>query len=614
MFALRLMSQRTKVFLAALATIALVGVLAPFPAHAQPSAPSGDASGDSANAKVLRIGTDGFIDSFNPFTSFYLLPTNTFRYMYENLVQNDAKAGDPTPGLAEKWESDSEGKVWTYTIRAGMKWSDDQPLTAKDVAWTYNQMMEKSELAVANGGLVENFDTVEATDDTTLVITLKKPQAPVPGQEIPVVPEHVWSKVDKPGEFKNDKDTVGSGPFQLESYEANKSVTLKANPNFWRGAPKIDEIQYRYYTNSDAQVQAIRSGEVDFVTGLTPEQFKAVEGADNVETNVGKGRRYQGISINSGLADAKDKPFGTGNEALKDVKVRQAIRAGIDTETLRKQVMQDYAQPATSFIPAVFPKWALPADNPAISGFDVEKAKSLLDEAGWKEGSDGIREKDGKKLELRFLTDSNETIEANTAKFLEPWMKDIGIALKNESSDVDTVTERTTKGDYDMYFSGWSINSDPDYQLGLNTCGIRPDADGNGGTTQDGYCNPEFDKLYNQQHVELDEAKRIDQVHQALAVHYTDTPSVTLWYPNQLEAFRSDRFEGFGKQPADGGIIANQVGYWGYSSVAPVSAEQSDEGGGPGVGLWVGIGIAAIVVIGGGVYLMRRNKNADDRE
>ncbi|MBM6589427.1 ABC transporter substrate-binding protein [Brevibacterium sp. RIT 803] len=608
MFAQHKLRRRLGTCLAGLAAMALVGSMAAAPAQAETTEAADD-------AKVLRIATDGFIDSFNPFTSFYLMPTNTFKYMYENLVGNSAEDTQVSEGLATEWDTDSEGKVWTYKIRPDMKWSDGEPLTAKDVSWTYNQMMEKEELSVANGALVENFDKVETPDDQTVVITLKDPQANNPGQEIPVVPEHIWSKVDKPGEFKNDEKTVGSGPFQLESYEANKSVTLKANPNFWRGEPKLDEIQYRYYTNSDAQVQAIRSGEVDFITGLTPEQFKAIEGADNVETNVGNGRRFQGISINSGLADAEDKEFGTGNEALKDKKVRQAIRAGIDIDTLRDQVLQDYGQPATSFVPSVYETWALPKDDPAISGFDVEKAKKLLDDAGWKEGSDGIREKDGEKLQLRFLTDSDATVEQNTAKFLKPWMKDIGISLKNEASDVDTVSERTTKGDYDMYYSGWSLGPDPDYQLFINTCDSRPDADGNGGTSQDGYCNKDFDKLYQQQHVELDEGKRADLVHQALAQHYEDAASITLWYPNQLEAFRSDRFTGFTKQPSEGGIIANQVGYWGYSSVEPASAEDaSGEGGGMGAGGWIGIAVAAIVVIGGGGFLISRRKKSDDRE
>ena len=593
--------------LAGVAALALAGSLAAGPAQAATSeAPESE--------NVLRIATDGFIDSFNPFTSFYLVPTNTFRYMYENLVANDAEDGSVTEGLATDWSTDDDGKVWTYTIRPDMKWSDGEPLTSEDVAWTYNQMMDKEEMAVANGSLVENFDKVEAPDESTLVITLKEPQANNPGQEIPVVPEHVWSKIDEPGEFKNDEESVGSGPFQLESYEANKSITLKANPNFWRGEPELDEIQYRYYTNSDAQVQAIRSGEVDFISGLSPDQFTALEGADNVELNDGDGRRFNGISINPGIADADDNEFGTGHEALKDKRVRQAIRAGIDIETLRKQVMQDYAQPATSFIPSVYPTWALKDDDPVISGFDVDRAKKLLDEAGWEEGSDGIRTKDGQKLELRFLTDADEPIEQNTAKFLGPWMEDIGIDLKAESTDVDTVSERTTKGDYDMYFSAWSINPDPDYQLSINTCGQRPDADGNGGTSQDGWCSEEFDKLYRAQHVELDEAERAELVQEALAVHYEEAPSVTLWYPSQLEAIRSDRFTNFTKQPTDGGVIANQVGYWGYASAEPVGADEASSGGGLGVGGWVGIGAAAIVVLGGGGWLLSRRKSSDDRE
>ena len=130
--------------LAGVAALALAGSMAASPAQAATSpAPASD--------NVLRIATDGFIDSFNPFTSFYLVPTNTFRYMYENLVANDAKDGSVTEGLATEWNTDSEGKVWTYTIRPDMKWSDGEPLTAKDVAWTYNQMMENEEMAVANG-------------------------------------------------------------------------------------------------------------------------------------------------------------------------------------------------------------------------------------------------------------------------------------------------------------------------------------------------------------------------------------------------------------------------------------------------------------------------------
>ncbi|PMD04079.1 ABC transporter substrate-binding protein, partial [Brevibacterium paucivorans] len=144
-------------------------------------------------------------------------------------------------------------------------------------------------------------------------------------------------------------------------------ITLKANPNFWKGKPKVDTIQYTYYTNSDAMVQALRAGDVDFVTGLSPEQMKALENADNIETNVGESRRFTALGVNPGFETPEGEAYGTGNEALKDVKVRQALRLGIDMKTLREQVMQDYATEATSFVPESFEKWHLPKSDKIVS-------------------------------------------------------------------------------------------------------------------------------------------------------------------------------------------------------------------------------------------------------
>lgn len=596
----------------ALALTALTATSLTGPASASTEqAPAVAAEGGDAEESTMRIATSGQVDNFNPFTSIYLTPTAVNRYVYENLVQYDAKDFGPTEGLAESWDTSEDGKEWTYKIREGMQWSDGEDITADDVVYTYTQMMEDPAMGAANGSLVQNFDSVEAPDDYTVVVTLKEPQAPNPGVEIPVVPEHVWSAKDDPAGDDNDTEVVGSGPYTLESFEANQSITLKANPNFWRGAPKIDTIQYTYYTNSDAQVQALRAGDVDFVTGLSPEQLKALEGAEGVETNVGESRRFTALGINSGVETPEGEAYGTGHEALKDLKVRQALRQGIDTETLREQVMQDYATAATSFVPESFEQWHLPA-NDTMDSHDPEAAKSLLDEAGWTEGADGIREKDGEKLSLRLLTDAQDPTEQSIGEFLTPWLKNLGVELKVESTDPDTISDRTLVGDYDMYITGWSVTPDPEYQLSINTCASRPDAEGNGPTSQDGYCSEAFDELYKKQHTEFDEAKRIEYVHEALQQHYDDVAQITLWYPNQLEAYRSDRFTGFGLQPTDGGVIGNQSGYWGFLSAEPADGAGAGEGGGMSPIAWVGIGIA--VLAGAiGVPLALRRRKSDDR-
>lgn len=616
------MSIRTRVGVRRALTLAVAAALVALPvgaAHAQTpaglsvAADATPAPDTSASATTLRIATSGHVDSFNPFTSIYLLPTNLIRYMYENLVQNDQQDGSPTKGLADSWTTDDGGQKWTYTLQDGLKWSDGEPITSADVVYTYEQMLTVPALAVANGNLVSNFASVDAPDDKTVVITLKAPQAPNPGSEIPIVPKHVWEKIADPSTYANDSNVVGSGSFLIDSYSANQSITLKANPTFWRGAPKIDRLQYIYYTNSDAQVQALRAGEVDFVGSLTPTQFDALKGAPGITTHSGEGRRYASYSFNAGMKTRDGQSFGTGNPALADVKVRQAIRQGIDTKALLKNVLQDQGVPGTSFIPASFAKWTLPADDAVIKGYDPDAAKALLDADGWVAGADGIRAKDGNRLSLRLLVDASDVTEQSIAEYFVPWMKAIGIDIQVESTDDDTISTRSVKGDYDIYFTGWSVNPDPDYQLGINTCANLPtDVDGSGGTTQDGYCNPEFDKLYAQQRSELDEGKRQSIVHDMLAMNYEDAAQVVLWYANGLEAYRSDRFTNFSLQPEKDGIIANQAGYWGFLTVEPASG--GDAGGGVNVGLIVVGVIVALAVILAIVIAVTRRRRAGDRE
>jgi len=612
--------SRTRRALAVAAAAALIALPAGA-AHAQtPVAPAAlsvaSTSTPEADATTFRIATSGFVDTFNPFVSIYLLPTNTIRYVYEYLVQNSAEDGSPTKGLADDWEVEDDGMTWVYTLQDDLLWSDDEPITSADVVYTYEQMMTVPELSVANGNLVSNFESVEAPDDKTVVIRLKTPQAPNPGTEVPIVPKHIWEEIDDPATYANDADVVGSGPYVLESYSANQSITLRANPNFWQGAPKVDRIQYVYYTNSDAQVQALRAGEVDFVSGLTPTQFQALDGVEGITAHSGEGRRYHSISINVGTVTRDGQPYGTGNEALKDVNVRQALRLGTDTETLLDRVMEGRATLATSFIPSSFPKWALPADDDVIMSYDPEAAKAKLDEAGWVVGAGGIREKDGAPLQLRLLVDADDIIEQSISEYFVPWMEEIGVGITVESTDGDTISDRAVKADYDMYFSGWSVNPDPDYQLGINLCSTLPTGtDGSGGTSQDGYCNPEFDAMYAEQRSELDEEARQQIVHDMLAMNYADTAQIATWYPNSLEAYRSDRFDGFTLQPKDGGIIASQAGYWGFLTVEPVEASDgaaASDSGGVSTGLIVTGVVIGVIVIGAVIFvLVRRRKMAD---
>ena len=573
----------------------------------------------------MRAGVTQDLDSLNPFITITRVGTDLTRLTYEYLTTYDPKDYHPVPGLAEKWETSPDKLTWTYTIRSGAKWSDGQPVTAKDAAFTLNTMMTNKTAATANGNFVQGWDSVTAPDDRTLVIRTKEPRSTMLALDVPIVPEHVWSKVT---DFKAEPPTplVGDGPFIVDSYEPSQFIKLKANKDYWRGAPKIDELDFVYYKNVDAEVQALKKGEIDLMSRLVPAQYEALKNDPNIALNTGAGRRFNEVLINPGATSADNKPIGDGNPVLKDVNLRRAIAQAIDSKTIVEKVWGGYAKEASGYIPPGFAEFH--ADTTVK--FDPAAANKLLDDNGYKRGGDGTRtDKDGKPLKLRLLGKSETSPDEQASRYVTGWLKDVGIAVDVQLVDDQKVNDATTAANFDLAFSGWSANPDPDYVLSLQTCGARPNADGKGATPDSFLCDSEYDALYQQQLAETDRTKRIEIVKKMQQVLQDRATLVVIGYDNPLEAYRADRWAPFTTQPASGGVIMNQQGYWGYYSAAPgktdaktasadtnrATGSLNDTGG--NTGLIIGIIIGAIVVIGGIVLLatrMRRRGSADERE
>ncbi len=560
----------------------------------------------------MKVALVNEVDSLNPFTAILRSSTAIMMLQYESLVQFSADDNSVVPGMASKWETSEDGLTWTFTLPKGRKWSDGEPVTAKDAAWTYNGILENEPMQAANGGLVTNIASVTAKDDETLEIVLKEPQAPNPGAELPIVPEHVYGKEADPSKFANDKDGVGSGPFVVKSFKAGGSIELVANKNFWRGAPKIDGITEVTYKSTDAAVQALKTGEIDLIGDLVPAQFNALKGAKNITTSAGDGRRYQALGINPGAKDIDGKPMGDGAKVLQDVAVRQAIVMALDKKTLVEKVLDGKGAVGETEIPPVYPDYFGVAEDKKFP-FDPDAANAKLDAAGYKVGSDGIRlDKDGKPIKLRVMGRTSNPKHAQMGEFVKPWLKAIGIDTELQMVSDNQVNDDSTLGNYDMYFTGWGLSPDPDFQLSINTCTSLPNADGSGALTESNWCDPAFDALFKQQHTELDHDKRAQLVKDAWAIKYEQATNAVLYYEQFLEAYRSDRFDGFDKQPSKTGVIAGQNGYWGFYSAEPVS---SDSSGGGGFPMWATFVIIAVVLAGAGGFIAnRRRTSADDRE
>ena len=278
---------------------------------------------------------------------------------YDYLTGYSMTDMSPQPALATKWTTSPDGKTWTFTVRSGVKFSDGVPLTAADVAYTYNRVLHGTVEQSSWISYLQGVTKVTAPNATTVVMKLKKPSATLPLLPIPIVPEHVWKNVSEK-EVKtysaapsNGKPVVGSGPFRLVQGQGDGSTfKFEKNPNYWGGTPHIDEVLFQVYKNDDSAVQALIKGEVDFVEDITALEVKSLQGKAGITAHNGNSPGFDEIAFNSGSVDGKGNPIGNPNPAVLDPKFRHALGYALDLPTLIKKVYQGAGLPGDDDHPA----------------------------------------------------------------------------------------------------------------------------------------------------------------------------------------------------------------------------------------------------------------------
>jgi peptide/nickel transport system substrate-binding protein len=595
------------------------------------SASSSASPSGTAEPVVLTIGITQDIDSANPFTGIVAEAYEVYQLQYPTLLDYSAEDFSIVPGLAESWEESADKTTWTYKIRAGLAWSDGQPLTAKDVEYTFNRILNGEYEQTNFGSYTANITKVVATDDTTVVMTVDKPSPIMEKLAVYILPQHIWQDIDETEvqSYKNEgteaEPTVGAGPFVMVERQVGQFIRFKANENYWRGKPKVDEVVFRIYGNPDALGQALIKGEIDFADSMEANVWQSLQGKPGITT---VGATYSGfneLAFNVGAALDDGTPIGDGSPLLKDVKLRQAIGWAIDRQALVDKVLGGNGSAGSTIIPPIYSLLHTEPTNPVT--YDPEKAKQLLDAAGYTEGPDGIRQTaDGTKLSFRLFARSDSDNSVKSVEFIQGYLKAVGIETEVKAVSSDALTEIIGQGNFDMFEWGWVVEPDPNYQLSTFTCANRSYKDGGevlANLSDSFYCDEEYDALFEQQSLETDSAKRAEIVKQMQNKLFDDAPYIVTYYYDNLEAYRSDRFTGFVPQPAPEGSLLFQYGTWSYQNVEPVTAETGGEGEGSTsssssstVPLIVG-GVALIVVVGLVAFLLGRRKGGsseDDEE
>ncbi|PFN21119.1 ABC transporter substrate-binding protein [Bacillus cereus] len=448
---------------------------------------------------------------------------NVTSVIFASLVSTD-KQGKPIPELAEKWDVSSDQLTYTFHLRKDLKFSDGSPLTADDVAFTLTLLHDKayegevdiSQYAVKGGkeykeGKATSIEGIQVVDPQTIKITTEK----VNSQAIFVLGGTVLSKAYYGKDYKQNtsldylKELYGkplaAGPYKFEKYIPGQEVRFVANENYYAGKPKIPNFIYKI-TSGDTKLQLFQTGEIDHTSLGTGdevlEQAKALQFA-NIQIETAPSFSY--IYMNN------NKPY------LKDKKVRQALIYGLDRKKYVDTALKGYGTVAN--VPIHPTSWAYTEEGVNKYEYDKEKAKKLLDEAGWKVGSDGIREKDGQKLKLSYFGPSSAKDSDLLIPIAKENYKEIGVEFNPEFMDFNTMLSKVNKGDYDLASVSTPITGDPSETAGEYLSGVNEKSLG--------YKNEKVDELI-QKGIETVDIEKRKPIYKELYKELSDDPPVIL--------------------------------------------------------------------------------------
>ncbi len=593
---------------ALLALVALaLGLLGAATAQASSPEPSG-----SAAPLQLKIGWTVEPDNLNPFVGWQNQDYEIWSINYSFLF-GFGTTSKPTLDLASEFPTkengglSADGKVWTIHLKPGLKWSDGQALTASDVAFTYNYIVKNHmfNLALATQGIIG----AKALDPTTVQITCSRPKADMERVFIPIVPEHVWSKVSPKAattSFTNPVPIVGSGPFQVTEWVKGKYLRMTRNPYYYGTRPTLDELIFASYENPDTMTMDYKSGSLDAAWGIPVAQFRTLQSEPGTQAIAYHYYNWEYLNFN-----CYESPDSLGNPVLRDSTFRNALNYAVDRAKLCAIAFQGFAAPGTTILP---PKtWQDPDFHwqPSASeemGFDLAKAAQLLDAAGYPLKGGSRVDKSGKPIELRLYASTDNVSSQTEGKLITGWLKQLGIKVEFTVLDAGALNARiwnfegaTYKPDFDLYINSWLGYMDPGQTLLANTTQQI------GATNEPCWSNAEYDKLGEQQASQLDPLQRQQTIWRMQQIMYEQTPWIVVAYPDFFQAYNTSRWTGWtrvmdGNGPAF--FTAGNVDT--YVNLKPATA--SETAGAGSSSAWIVVAMIVVAVISLVAFLVVRRR------
>jgi len=458
-------------------------------------------------------------DTFNVYTSTLAIEDVFINSFYDTLFVEGLDYA-MHPKLATNWTISPDGTVWTVSIVQNATFSDNTPLTAEDVKYSYDlaSMSEIDHVQVVNDYTIEFYFNAPYVED----YVMRSIFANYYGK---VLPEHVWSKVSDPYSYRN-KEAIGSGPWILDTWVEGQYLTMKANPNYWGGRPNLDNVVFSFVPSLDTQVISLKSGSTDMIY-VDPSYVATLIGAPNINVTIIPQLRNNFIAFNLNRYPINVKEF------------RHALAYALDPNTLVHYVLFGFGTPGQQ-------GWVAPGDpifyNPDITKYpyDLTMANQILDNLGWKRGTDGIRSTtNGTRLQFDLLTPSETPTSIRIGEFIRDQFAQIGVKLNVVAMTTKTIISQEFSGEYSLSLMSWlSISVEPSVDMRWH---FLPGAFFN----VYGYDSSEFNKLFADYKVAPSFTEYRSKILQMQQVLSDDLPILTYAFTPSINAYRTDKFQGW---------------------------------------------------------------------
>ncbi len=527
-----------------LALAALGGVLA-----ACTQTGGGGTSGTTTGTGTgnLRVAIQQDVKNLNP-----LLNSNTTdgmiaRLMFEPLVSADDK-GDTVPMLAAEVPSlenkgiSKDGLTITYHLRKDAKWTDGVPVTSKDVKWSWQAIMNSKNNIISRHGY-DYVTSVDTPDDYTVIVHLKQKFAPFintffadSDQPYPVAPEHVLSKYSDINTIPfNGEPNVSDGPFKFVRWVHGDHIELAANDQFFMGKPGLRTIYIRVVPNETTTVNLLRTHDVDWMFQASISNYPNVKDIPGV--------RLAWVDVNG----YEDVQLNVQRPLLQDVRVRQAIAYAIDKQRIVQTLTYGQQKIATWDQP--YWMWSYDPNVTPVYSYDPQKARQLLQQAGYTPGAGGIMTKNGQTLTLVLVSNSSNVTRRKNSVEVQDMLRKVGIDLQVKYYAGDVLFAPVGEGGilqggkFDLSIAGWYAGVDPDDSSQMTCANVAPT-----GYNYSRYCNPDMEAAQKMALENYDRPTRKKAYAQIQHLEARDMFEVYFYYLRMLQPV-SVNFKGFRPNP-----------------------------------------------------------------